>query len=91
MLMGPDEVLERVCGSFDVLIKCAEKHGGLFPSVLDRHTLAQLPHMPPAIPGQRDGDRAYGGSNLIHDEAALKTRWARRWIAASISRQPTAT
>ena len=32
--------------------------------------------MPCSIAGQRDGDRSYGGSNLIHDEAALKTLYA---------------
>jgi hypothetical protein len=32
--------------------------------------------MPAAIPGQRDGDLSYGGSNLIHDEAELKTLYA---------------
>jgi hypothetical protein len=32
-----------------------------------------LLEFPPAIPGQRNGDRAHRGSNLIHDEATLRT------------------
>ena len=32
-----------------------------------------LRDLPEAIPGQRDGDRSHLGSNLIHDEATLKT------------------
>jgi hypothetical protein len=70
--MGPDATLARVCASFDVLIQLADGHGGLFPSVLDRFLHAVPDTMPAAIPGQRDGDPSYGGSNLIHDEAALR-------------------
>jgi len=32
-----------------------------------------LQEMPPAIEGQRDGDRSCRGSNTIHDEATLAT------------------
>ena len=65
--MRPEAVLDVVCRSFDLLIERADEHGGLFPSVLDRFFGAHPPLMPPAIAGQRDGDRAYGGTNLIHD------------------------
>lgn len=74
--MRPETVLDSVCRSFDLLIERADEHGGLFPSVLDRCSGEPPGAMPPAIAGQRDGDRAYGGSNLIHDEAALKTLYA---------------
>jgi hypothetical protein len=74
--VDPDAILARVCRSFDVLIDLADEHGGLFPSVLDRFSFAVPASMPCSIAGQRDGDRSYGGSNLIHDEAALKTLYA---------------
>jgi hypothetical protein len=74
--MRTEAVLDSVCRSVDLLIERADEHGGLFPSVLDRFSGDRPDAMPPAIAGQRDGDRAYGGSNLIHDEAALKTLYA---------------
>ena len=74
--MRAEDLLGKVSASFDTLIECADEHGGLFPSVLDRFSARAPDAMPPAIAGQRDGDRAYRGSNLIHDEAALKTLYA---------------
>jgi len=35
-----------------------------------------LEELPPPIDGQRNGDRAHQGSNLIHDEAVLMTMYA---------------
>jgi hypothetical protein len=48
----------------------------MIPSILDRRTGAMLKDLPPAIPGQRDGDRSHLGSNLIHDQALLATLYA---------------
>ncbi len=72
----PEALLNRVSSALDVLIAAAEPYDGLLPSLLDRRTGRMLTELPPAIPGQRDGDRAHGGSNLIHDEATLKTLYA---------------
>jgi len=71
-----DELLKKVCRALDRLIAAAEPYSGLFPSLLDRGTGTMLTDLPPAIPGQRDGDRAHLGSNLIHDEATLRTLYA---------------
>lgn len=62
--------------ALDALIAAAQPHEGLFPSLIDRRTGTMLTTLPAAIPGQRDGDRAFPGSNLIHDEATLKTLYA---------------
>ncbi len=73
-------LLAPVTRALDALIAAAEPYHGLFPSLLDRHTRAMLAVLPPAISGQRAWDRARLGSNLIHDEATLKTHlcWSRR-------------
>jgi len=81
--VNPQDVLKRVCGALDLLIEAGEPHQGLFPSVLDPDTGAMLAELPPAIPGQRMGDRAFPGSNLIHDEATLATMYA---LAAALGR-----
>ena len=44
--------------------------------MIDQHTHTMLRDKPPAIDGQRDGDRAMHGSNLIHDTAPLETMFA---------------
>lgn len=69
-------ILAKVCQSIDHLINVGRTYDGLFPSMLDLNTHEMLTEMPRAIPGQRDGDRAYLGSNLIHDQALLKTMYA---------------
>lgn len=66
-------VLDPVLVSLDRLVSIGERYDGLLPSILDRHTGEQLPALPEAIPGQRNGDRCLGGSNLIHDESTLLT------------------
>ncbi len=71
--MQPPAIMERVCRAIEVLIEAGDRYGGLFPSMLDLKTHDMLMEMPPAIPGQRNTDRAPRGSNLIHDEAVLKT------------------
>ncbi len=74
MKMNP--LLAPVTRALDALIAAAKPYQSLFPSLLDRKTGALLAALPPAIPGQRDWDRAHLGSNLIHDEATLKTLYA---------------
>lgn len=71
-----DTLLVPVTRALEALITAAQPYGGLFPSLLDRRTGAMLTALPPAIPGQRQGDRSHPGSNLIHDEATLKTLYA---------------
>jgi hypothetical protein len=73
LLSRARRLLEPVTCALDALIAAAAPYDGLFPSILDRTSGAMLRVLPPAIPGQRDGDRAHLGSNLIHDEAALRT------------------
>ena len=70
------DTLERVVGSIDAIVAAGEEHGGLFPSLLDARTCAMLTVLPPAIHGQRDGDRCLLGNNLIHDEPLLKAMYA---------------
>jgi hypothetical protein len=70
------EILDRVCAALDRLVAAAGHHHGLFPSLLDRRSGEMLRQLPEPIEGQRNGDRAPLGSNLIHDEAALKTMYA---------------
>ena len=74
--MNPETMLEKVCRSLDILIALGATYEGLFPSIIDLSTHQMMTKMPPAIAGQRDGDRSHLGSNLIHDQAALKTMYA---------------
>lgn len=76
-------MMDKVSRALDALIVAGDPFGGLFPSLLDRRTGAMLSRMPPAIPGQRNGDRAHLGCNLIHDEVTLKTLYA---LAAALGR-----
>jgi hypothetical protein len=68
--------LDRVVAAIDAIVEAGEAHGGLFPSLLDARTGAMLTELPPAIHGQRDGDRCLLGSNLIHDGPLLKAMYA---------------
>ena len=74
--MKNTEILEKVCSSIDILVEAGEHYEGLFPSILSLTTHEMPDEIPPAIPGQRSGDRAHPGSNLIHDEALLMTMYA---------------
>lgn len=74
--MNSEAILARVKESIDVLIAAGDAHRGLFPSMLDRRSGEMLMEAPPHIEGQRDGDRAYQGSNLMHDESTLFTMYA---------------
>jgi len=69
--MTPETLIARVCRCIDALIAAGDNHSGLFPSMLDLESKQMLLDMPDPIDGQRNGDRAYLGSNLIHDEAVL--------------------
>lgn len=77
------DILPRVTAAIDVLVSVGAAYEGLFPSIIDRGTNEMMREVPPAIDGQRDGDRSPLGSNLIHDEALLKTMYA---LAASDGR-----
>ena len=74
--MTPEQILDKVCQSIDILVKAGEKYDGLFPSLISLTTHEMLDELPPAIDGQRAGDRSHPGNNLIHDEAALMTMYA---------------
>ena len=74
--MNPEDVLKKVCRVIDILAHAGEPHEGLFPSLLDLTTHEMLEKLPPAVVGQRNGDRSHPGSNLIHDQAVLKTMYA---------------
>jgi hypothetical protein len=71
-----EHILERVEDALGALVRLADKHEGLIPSILDLDGTQMLQEMPAAIEGQRDGDRAFRGSNTIHDEATLATLYA---------------
>jgi hypothetical protein len=63
-----DRILRAVTGAVDGVVAEGERHDGLFPSMLDRERGRLLDSgMPAPVRGQRNGDRAYRGSNLQHD------------------------
>lgn len=61
-----------------------DEHSPMFASVLDTVSLAIPDRRPPAIPGQRESDRAHGGGNLMHDIPLLGTMYA---LAEGLGRQ----
>lgn len=68
-------ILGKVTGALDALVLAGERYHGLLPSVLDLQSHEMPAELPPPIKGQRDGDRSYPGSNLMHDEPALLTMY----------------
>jgi len=70
-----DAVLEAVHAALSELLEAAAAHGGLLPSILDRRTgrMPDRDRTPPAIPGQRESDRAPRGCNLLDDVPLLAT------------------
>lgn len=74
--MIPKLIRTQVCAAVDGLLEAGETYDGLFPSLVNRRTHAMLAELPPPIAGQRNGDRAHRGSNLVHDEPTLMTMYA---------------
>ena len=75
-MVTPEQLLTRVEAGLDTLVEVGERYDGLLPSMLDLTRHEMLTEAPEPIPGQRAGDRSYRGSNLIHDEATLRTMYA---------------
>ena len=71
--MNPELIISKICNAVDLMIENSVRYKGLFPSILHAQTGEMLMEKPPKIPGQRDGDRAHLGTNLIHDEPLLAT------------------
>lgn len=71
--MNPEIIITKICNAIDLMIESSMQYKGLFPSILNPETGEMLMDKPPKIPGQRDGDRAHLGCNLIHDEPLLQT------------------
>ena len=71
--MSPELTITKICNAVDLMIESSMPYKGLFPSILHPQTGDMLTEKPPKIPGQRDGDRAHLGSNLVHDEPLLAT------------------
>jgi len=70
----PRNILRSVDIVTQVMVKAAHRYDGLFPAVAERHVgrvLMDFP-LPPAIPGQRNSDRAPRGCNLQHDIPLLE-------------------
>ncbi len=72
-VVTPEVIITKICNAIDLMIKSSKEYKGLFPSILHPQTGEMLMDKPPKIPGQRDGDRAHLGTNLIHDEPLLAT------------------
>ncbi len=67
------QVIEAVHACFDQLSVVSERHNGLLPSVMDSRTGQMFDSPPAPIAGQRAGDRALRGCNLMHDIPLLRT------------------
>ena len=74
--MTSEEILGKIHTAINVIIKAGIPYKGLFPSILAPQNGEMLLTKPTKIPGQRNGDRAHLGSNLIHDEPLLQTMYA---------------
>lgn len=74
--MNGDDILKRVRNAMDVLVHVADGYEGLVPSLIDRSTHQMVTELPPAIDGQRMGDRSHLGCNLMHDHALLNAMMA---------------
>ncbi len=70
--MNRSDLQQRVRRAVEALILAGQRYEGLLPSVLDRSTGDMPADLPPAIEGQRDHDRAFPGSNLLHDVDLLE-------------------
>lgn len=65
------DILLAVCAAMDRLSAIAETYDGFIPSILDPQSGSMFKEPPPATPGQREGDRARWGANLMHDHPLL--------------------
>ncbi len=72
-MITPDVIITKTCNAIDLIIECSIEYNGLFPSILNAKSGRMLLDKPSKIPGQRNGDRAHLGCNLIHDEPLLAT------------------
>ncbi len=72
---GTDTLLNGVLRAIDRLIELGENHAGLWPSIVDPATGDKPADMPDPIDGQRNGDRSFGGCNLMHDAPLLGTMY----------------
>lgn len=92
-MVKPEEILKKACQAIETLATIADEYHGLFPSIVDLDTLTIPEKLPPNIPGQRNEDRAFPGSNLMHDKYVLNAmyglsqagyrhyaKWADRYI-----------
>ncbi|HOJ09692.1 MAG TPA: hypothetical protein PK733_03760 [Clostridiales bacterium] len=74
--MNSNQIIEKVCKAIDALITSGEKYNGLFPSMIDRDSNEMIMEFTPLNDGQREHDRTFLGSNLMHDHVVLKTIYA---------------
>lgn len=68
-----EEWLDKLCHALKLLAAAADRYDGLMPSLLDVDEARMPQRLPLPIPGQREGDRSFPGSNLMHDAATLDT------------------
>src|SRR5690606_18265143 len=64
-------IMRTVRHALDRLVDVAQSYSGLLPSILSPATGRMIRKPPGAIAGQREGDRAFHGSNLMHDQPVL--------------------
>jgi hypothetical protein len=67
------DVLSTVTRALDTLVLIGQQYQGLLPSVMDATTGQMFEQPPDPIVGQRQGDRARWGCNLMHDHPLLWT------------------
>ena len=63
--MESKATLDVVCRVLDSLVRVGDRYHGLLPSAIDLSTHEMLAQLATPIEGQRPGDRAPGGSNLM--------------------------
>ena len=68
-----DDVLSALTQYLDRIVAIGKQYQGLIPSVMNAKTGHMLKHPPEPIKGQRQGDRARWGCNLMHDHPLLLT------------------
>lgn len=66
------QMVQAVHTALEQLMIIADRHEGMLPSVMNIHTGETFDLPPAPIPGQRQGDRARWGCNLMHDIPLLQ-------------------